>query len=102
MKTIKLNKQNEFSRRGGLARLRSACDAVGATVEQDGGGRWVVYQCCAAPGMVWCETGGLHIRVEWPAGSSAADRSDCIRDAISRIASGCRTPTEREAFECEL
>lgn len=71
-------------------------------MEQDGGGRFEVWQCVAPPGCVW-KSGSKHIRLEWMPGVSTSRKAkeDAVRYAWSVVVLGCRPMTPQESFECD-
>lgn len=74
-----------------LRSLKAAAAKIGATVENDSDGRWCVYQVCAPKGYEWSDGGSIHLRVEWPDGSSGEDKDAVIQDAINRIECGLQS-----------
>jgi hypothetical protein len=73
------------------AHLKNAAEKLGATVEDDSDGRWTVLQVVAPAGMIWRDSGGKHLKVEWPAGNKG---SEPITDAINRIKVGLEPDAE--------
>jgi hypothetical protein len=82
--------------------IKSAVESVGGTMEQDGGGRFEVWQCCAPYGLVWVG-GSKHIRLEWQPGvkTSKEARKKAISEALECVRCGVRTMTTAERLECE-
>lgn len=81
------------------AALNTQAKRLGATIEDDSAGRWNVLQCVAPDGEVWNDTGGIHIKIEWPRGSTKEQVTDILQDAINRMNAGTREMTEREKYE---
>jgi hypothetical protein len=65
--------------------LKDACEACGATVEDDTVDEWITLICVAPDGFIWRETGGYHLLVQWERGQSS---DDAVHDAKVRIAIG--------------
>lgn len=85
-----------------LRHLRDVVESVGGTMEQDNGGRFEVWQCCAAYGQVW-KCGSKHIRLEWQPGVSTSReaRQQAIVEALECVKCGVRDMTPGERLECD-
>ena len=85
-----------------LRDLRKAARAHGATVEDDSGAGWTVYQMCAPVRKVWGD-GGCHcMRVEWRADAPDARewKQDAIKDALARMACGLDDCDGSQGCDC--
>lgn len=84
-----------------IQNLRQACEAVGATLVEADGGRYIVYQCVAPDGQFWCDTDGYHLVVSWMPGcsDSRASKDAGIIDALERVAEGLRPMTAAERWD---
>jgi hypothetical protein len=85
-----------------LRALHQVVTGFGGTLEQDNGGRFDVWQCCAPYGQVW-KQGGKHIRLEWMPGESTSRdaRQRAVLDALECVRIGARPMTDAERLECD-
>lgn len=82
-----------------IAAIKMLAHSIGATVEEDEGGRHKCYQIIAPHGHVW-RSGSKCLRVDWIFGVPA-DRAAALKDAAERIRVGVRPMTKEEAFVCD-